>query len=74
MEIVDDSLRVSADYTDFDDFWVPFTYGVGPAGQALAALSEEEQAVVRENCRAALGDGAFSLEARAWFARSAVPG
>ena len=71
--IEDGSLSVSADYTDFDDYWVPFTFGVGPAGQALAALSGEERAAVRENCRAALGDGAFTLEARAWFARGAVP-
>ena len=31
-DIVDDSLTVAADYTDFDDFWIPFTLGVGPAG------------------------------------------
>ena len=74
VEIDDGSLSVSADYTDFDDYWVPFTFGVGPAGQALAALSGEERAAVRENCRAALGDGAFTLEARAWFARGTAPG
>ena len=73
-DVVDGSLSVAADYTDFDDYWVPFTFEVGPAGQALAELSEEERAVVRENCRAALGDGPFTLGARAWFARAIVPG
>ena len=73
-EIVDDSLSVAADYADFDDYWVPFTYGVGPAGRALAGLSDEQRAVVREHCRAALGDDPFSLDARAWFARGTVPG
>jgi SAM-dependent methyltransferase len=73
-EVVDGSLSVSAGYADFDDYWVPFTFGVGPAGQALAELSEEQQAVVRENCRAALGDGQFTLDARAWFGRGTVPG
>lgn len=71
--VADGSLTVAADYSGFDDFWVPFTYGVGPSGQALVGLSEEEQAVVRASCRAALGDGPFSLEARAWFARGTVP-
>lgn len=74
VDVVDDSLTVSADYTGFDDFWVPFTFGVGPSGKALADLSSEEQAVVRERCRDALADGPFSLEARAWFARGVVPG
>ena len=73
-EIVDGELMVSADYTGFEDFWVLFTYGVGPSGHALAALSEEEQATVRETCRAGVGDGPFSLDARAWFARATVPG
>ncbi len=72
-EVVDDPLTVSADYTGFDDFWVPFTLGVGQSGNALAALSEEDRAVVRETCRAAVSDGPFSLEARAWFARGTVP-
>jgi len=71
-ELVDDSLTVSADYTGFDEFWAPFTLGVGPSGNALAALSEGDRAVVREACRAAVGGSPFSLEARAWFARGTV--
>lgn len=74
VDVVDDSLTVSADYAGFDDFWVPFTFTVGPSGKALADLSGAEQAVVRERCRAALADGSFTLEARAWFARGTVPG
>ena len=73
-DIVDDSLTVAADYTDFDDFWIPFTLGVGPAGSALHEMTEEDQAEVREKCRAAVPDGAFSLDATAWFARGTVPG
>lgn len=72
-DVVDDSLTISADYRDFDDFWTPFTLGVGPSGSALAALSDDEQAVVREACRAAVSDGPFSLEGRAWFACGRVP-
>ncbi len=72
-DVVDDSLTVAADYTSFDDFWVPFTLGVGPAGGALAKLDAEEQEVVREACRRELSDGPFSLDATAWFARGTVP-
>ncbi len=72
--VVDDALTISADYTGFDDYWIPFTQGVGSTGAALATLSEDERAVVRDACRAALPGGPFSLEARAWFARGTVPG
>ncbi len=71
-DIASGSLEVSAEYTGFDDFWDPFTFGVGPSGQALAELDPEGQAVVREACRAALPSGSFSLSASAWFARGTV--
>ncbi len=74
LEVVFDSeLRSHADYTDFDDFWDPFTGGVGPAGQALASLSAAQRAAVREACRTLLPSGSFTLTARAWCAAGRVP-
>jgi SAM-dependent methyltransferase len=68
--IVDGTLEACADYVGFDDFWEPFTYEVGPAGQYLATLPAERQEQLREACRAALpSGGAFTLTARAWYAR-----
>lgn len=66
-------LTARADYTDFDDFWEPFTFAVGPSGAHLASLSFEQRARVREACRAMLPGGPFSLDARAWYARGTVP-
>jgi SAM-dependent methyltransferase len=65
-------LTVHVTYSGFEDFWEPFTHGVGPSGQALAGLGEEERGAVREELRRRLPDGAFTLEARAWFATGAV--
>lgn len=67
------ALDAAADYGGFEDFWKPFTFAVGPAGQHLASLSEEQRTGVREACRAALPDGQFSLDARAWYAHGTVP-
>lgn len=61
-------LTVSVQYTGFDDLWEPFTFGVGPAGTALAALDDDERSAVREAVRAEVSDGPFSLDARAWYA------
>lgn len=71
-EVSASSLAVSVDYTGFEDLWEPFTFPVGPAGQALAALGEGQKATVREAYRAELPEGPFTLEARAWCATGVV--
>ena len=69
-DVVEHAVTASADYTGFDDFWEPFTLAVGPAGSFLASAAPETREAIRERCRAALpGDGPFTLDARAWFAR-----
>ncbi|MEE2033174.1 class I SAM-dependent methyltransferase [Rhodococcus chondri] len=73
IDVVGGAITAHADYVDFDDFWEPFTFGVGPAGQYLQSLSGDRQADMREACRAALPAGSFSLDARAWYARATVP-
>lgn len=61
---------VSASYEDFDDLWDPFLAGVGPAGDFAVSLEPEAQAALREEYRRRLGspEGAFELQARAWYA------
>jgi ubiquinone/menaquinone biosynthesis C-methylase UbiE len=74
-DVVEGSLEATADYAGFDDFWDPFTFAVGPAGEYLASLSPERRAELREAVRAAVpADGPFSLSARAWYARGTAPG
>ncbi len=72
-DVEEGALEAHARYADFEDFWDPFTFGVGPAGQYLAALPADRQARVREACREAVPAGPFTLAARAWFARGTVP-
>jgi SAM-dependent methyltransferase len=72
-DVVAGALTAHGEYEDFDDFWEPFTFAVGPAGQYARSLSDDRRAAVREACRAALPDGPFTLEARAWYARATVP-
>jgi hypothetical protein len=72
-DVEEGSLEASADYGGFDDFWAPFTFAVGPAGQYLADSPPERQERIREACRAALPEGPFTLTARAWFARGEAP-
>jgi SAM-dependent methyltransferase len=67
-------ISASAEYADFDDWWNPFMYGIGPHAAHVAALGEEQQAAIRTACFELLGSpvGPFTLDARAWFARGRV--
>ncbi|MBA3332107.1 MAG: methyltransferase domain-containing protein [Actinobacteria bacterium] len=62
-------LAVSVGHPTFEDWWEPFTLGVGPAGSYAARLDPGRQAQLRELCRDKLPAAPFVLSARAWAAR-----
>lgn len=68
-EIEETALTVSVEHPTFEDWWEPYTLGVGPAGAYVAGLDPEQRADLREHCRASLPDPPFVIEARAWSAR-----
>jgi SAM-dependent methyltransferase len=59
-------LTVTIEFERFDDWWEPFTYGVGPAGGYVAARSPERVAEVRAACAARLGPEPFTVSGSAW--------
>jgi SAM-dependent methyltransferase len=68
-EIEDSALEIDVEHPTFDDWWEPFTLGVGPAGAFAAGLDDATRAELRARCRAKLPDAPFTLRARAWTAR-----
>jgi SAM-dependent methyltransferase len=58
-------------HATFDDWWEPFTFGVGPAGAYALGLAPERRDALRERCRERLGVG-FTINGRAWAARGVV--
>jgi SAM-dependent methyltransferase len=62
------ALTVTSRYASFDDWWQPYTLGVGPAGAHLASLAPERRAELRERCRPRLPAGSFEITAAAWAA------
>ncbi len=60
------SVRVSVG--SFEQWWEPFTLGVGPAGSYLASLPTRQAARLRERCQAALPSGPLEITAVAWTA------
>jgi SAM-dependent methyltransferase len=68
-EIQGTILSASLEHPSFEEWWEPFTRGVGPAGSYVASLDAERQAELRERCRTLLPIAPFVLTARAWAIR-----
>lgn len=71
-DIEDSTLAVNVEHPSFEDWWEPFTLGVGPAGSYAAGLDPKRQTRLRELCREMLPPPPFVLTARAWAARGLV--
>jgi SAM-dependent methyltransferase len=67
-DVRQEELSVRSRFTGFDDWWEPYTYGIGPAGNHVAGLGAAARAALRDRCRDALPDGPFALDAVAWVA------
>jgi SAM-dependent methyltransferase len=65
-------LEVALEHADFEEWWEPYTAGVGPAGAYVATLDGDHRLELRERCRALLPGGPFEITARAWAARGVV--
>ena len=68
-DIEERTLSVDVELATFEDWWEPFTLGVGPAGSYAAGLDAEHQARLRERCRELLPAAPFVVSSRAWAAR-----
>jgi SAM-dependent methyltransferase len=63
------ALSVTRSHPSFEDWWEPYTRGVGPAGAFAASLDPDRQAALREACRAMLPSPPFVVTATAWATR-----
>jgi SAM-dependent methyltransferase len=68
-DVEEDELWIDVEHATFEDWWEPFTLGVGPAGGYVAALDPDGLDQLRERCRERLPAAPFVLSARAWAAR-----
>ncbi len=50
-DIEESALAVNVEHPSFEEWWEPFTFGIGPAGSYAAGLDTARQARLRERCR-----------------------
>jgi SAM-dependent methyltransferase len=71
-DVAESTLSVDVEHPSFEEWWEPFTLGVGPAGKYLTGLDPEAQSRLEEYCRSILPPAPFVQTARAWAARGVV--
>jgi SAM-dependent methyltransferase len=71
-DVEEDSIAVDVVHPSFAEWWEPYTYGVGPAGDYVQRLDDDGRGRLESAARDRLGDGPFTVTATAWAARGAV--
>jgi SAM-dependent methyltransferase len=69
-EVEETALTAALEHANFEEWWEPFSGGVGPAGSYLAGLEASRRAELREHCRALLPVAPFVVTALAWATRA----
>jgi SAM-dependent methyltransferase len=77
VEVREEALVIPMEFQSFEDFWLPFLEGQGPAGTYVVTLDEGERLKLKERLRQRLDvestSGPIELSARAWVVRGLIP-
>jgi len=71
-DVEEDSIAVDVVHPTFEEWWEPYKYGVGPAGDYVHRLDDDGRARLESVARERLGSGPFTVTATAWAARGTV--
>jgi len=72
--VTDGRLDITLPFATFEEWWEPFTLGVGPAGDHVRSLDDAGRDRLAAACRARLPHPPFELTVSAWAARGITPG
>jgi len=67
-DVQQDLLTIRVGFTSFDEWWEPFTLGVGPAGVHVARLDAGQRDELKQRCASLLPSAPFEIKACAWAA------
>jgi SAM-dependent methyltransferase len=65
-DAIEGYLTVVVPFASFDDWWEPYTLGVGPAGAYVTGLDADARDRLRDRLREQLPEGPFEISASAW--------
>ena len=65
-QVEEATLSVALEHATFEEWWEPYTLGVGPAGAYVAGLDSERRAELERVCRESLPPAPFTVTASVW--------
>jgi len=68
-DVTDGRIGVTSRFGSVEEWWEPYTLGVGPAGSYVAGLDDAGREELRAACRRRQPDEPFSVVASAWAVR-----
>ncbi len=71
-DVEESELRVDVEFESLEDWWAPYTLGVGPSGAYVAGLDESRRAALRARCAELLPEAPFTMPAVSWCVRARV--
>ena len=71
-DVEESPISVDVVHPTFEEWWEPYTYGIGPAGEHVQQLDDDGRARLESVARDRLGSGPFTVTATAWAARGKV--
>ena len=69
-EVEETRLTVTVPYSSFEEWWLPYTERVGPAGDHVARMAPAEREALRAHCAELLPSAPFDVTATAWAVRA----
>jgi hypothetical protein len=68
-DVREEAIAVDVVHPTFEEWWEPYTFGVGPAGDYVQQLDDADRVRLQSAARELLGGGPFTVTAAAWAAR-----
>lgn len=71
-----EAVDITTEFENFEDYWLPFLSGIGPAPGYCVALDEATRTKLKERIRESLPtdpEGIILLAARAWAVKGTIP-
>jgi SAM-dependent methyltransferase len=68
-DVEERSIAIDVVHPTFEEWWEPYTFGVGPAGDYVQRLDDDARGHLESVARERLGDGPFTVTATAWAGR-----
>jgi SAM-dependent methyltransferase len=66
------TVTVTRTFATFEEWWEPYTFGIGPAGAYVLSLDEQARQRLKDHCSTKFPTEPFDIRASAWAVRGIV--